>query len=399
MKVHAGLRYAFKRPVLVRFASQTRYVRDRERAQVISAKADIENRLLTIQCSKGLPSYRLPFAYIWEQRNSGNRRRPADDRRAIATPPTHVEVAPNKRLVRVQWSTNETTELDVDWLNEHFVSKPNDFSCPFSGDAKRPELWGSEYRSNVTTFDFERILEDDDYVRKFLSKLQSRGLVMIKGAKAQSGELNRLCRQLGPAKTTLYGDLIKILSVNNSSNVAFTTRRFELHADYSDLTYPPEWFFLHCIHQLSNPLEGSGWYCDGFAVANHMKKEYPESFHMLSNTTISYRDVAVASFIGRFDTKSCSPLLCLHENGKVKRLILSNHNRDARFIAKNKRRLFGWYEAYYRFMELATDPRFLVNVKLEPEYKQSEGELRYLEALHFDRDIVYSKLRAKMARK
>ena len=108
-------------------------------------------------------------------------------------------------------------------------------------------------------------------------------------------------------------------------------------------------------------------------------------------------------------------LYSLHENGKVKRLILSNHNRDARFIAKNKRRLFGWYEAYYRFMELATDPRFLVNVKLEPgdmlaihntrvlhgrpEYKQSEGELRYLEALHFDRDIVYSKLRAKMARK
>ena len=199
-----GLRCAFKRPILVRFASQT--AGDRERGQVISAKADIDNRLLTIQCSEGLPSYRLPFAYIWEQRNSGSRRRPADDRRAMGiTPPTHVEVASNKRRVRVKWSTNETTELDVDWLNEHFVSEPNDFNCPFSNDVKRLELWESEYRSNVATFDFEKILEDDDHVIKLLFKLQSRGLVLIKGAKAQSGELKKLCRQLGPAKSTPYG--------------------------------------------------------------------------------------------------------------------------------------------------------------------------------------------------
>ena len=97
----------------------------------------------------------------------------------------------------------------------------------------------------------------------------------------------------------------------------------------------------------------------------------------------------------------------------MKRLVIGNHSRDDRFKAKNKSRLFGWYEAYSRFMQLATDHRFLINVRLEPgdivvvhnarvlhgrpEYKQSEGELRCLEALHFDRDSVYSKLRAKMA--
>ncbi|XP_065830514.1 gamma-butyrobetaine dioxygenase-like isoform X2 [Oscarella lobularis] len=391
MKVQV-LRCAFKRLALVRFASQTRCVRDREQTQVISAKADIENRLLTIQCSEGLPSYRLPFAYIWEQRNSDSLSRRARDRGSVGiTPPTHVEVSPNKRLVKVQWPTNETTELDVDWLNKHFVSEPVDFNCPFSDDAKRPELWGSEYRSNVATFDFEKILEDDEHVIKFLSKLQSRGLVLIKGAEAKSDELKKLCRQLGPAKTTSYGELIKILSVNQSPTIGYTTGRFELHSDYSYLTNPPEWFFLHCIQQLSSPLEGGGWYCDGFAIASHMKKEYPELFHALSSIAMSFRDVGATSFIGGFDTKSWWPLLCLHKNGEMKRLIF----------------------AYYRFMELATDPRFLVNLKLEPgdilaihntrvlhgrrEYKQPEGELRYLEALHFNRDSVYSKLRAKMA--
>ena len=101
-------------------------------------------------------------------------------------------------------------------------------------------------------------------------------------------------------------------STNNPSNLAYTSGRLTLHVDLSTVNYSPEvsknkhspslydklnsvlpmqFQMFHCIRQVSGSHAGSGWYCDGFAAAHHLKREFPESFRILSEYDCYNRDV------------------------------------------------------------------------------------------------------------
>ena len=96
----------------------------RRSSSIVSVRSAPEKRELTIE-DETSASYRLPYAYVWEERQRQNAgvglasegllRRGSDD--IIVT---DVEVSRNGSQFTVHWSSGDRTTLSADWLTKNW---------------------------------------------------------------------------------------------------------------------------------------------------------------------------------------------------------------------------------------------------------------------------------------
>ncbi|RBP79048.1 DUF971 domain-containing protein [Marinomonas rhizomae] len=226
--------------------------------------------------------------------------------------------------------TSETSNAGVkviwDTPDQHESFYPHDFlmaNCydkfPTSGD-KLPR-WGSDFQ--MTSYDYAQVLEDDAVKLSWLNDVIKFGIGKLHNVPTNPSTILNVVSEFGFVRSTNYGDLFEVVSVEKAENLAFTPLPLSLHTDNPYRDPVPTLQLLHCL--VKAEVGGVTALADGFKAAEILQKEHPKAFELLSTYKAKFRfasDDAILEHSGcmietdkqnqimavRINNRSCAPI-------------------------------------------------------------------------------------------
>lgn len=319
----------------------------------------------------------------------------------IHTGVNEVEVISDNK-VSIVWPDQHTSVFDAEWLKKRCFS-------PAARQAMQEELflnkryyWDSKLR--IPTADYREVLHDDKAALAWLTALRRVGIVYLKGAPAEQGQVARLAERIGYLRLTFYGHTWQVQDKPMANNVAYTAGRLSLHTDYPALHFAPGVQFLHCITAAAEG--GQSEVVDGFHMAEQLQREDPEAFKTLSSLRVDFTDKGVDYC--DFMLQSKKRIIDVDSEGRVERINFNNATRDS-VLDLPLHQVQPFYRALRAFVDIMNRPENVVTYRMEPgdlvtfdnwrllhgrrSYISSKDMLRHLEGAYLDWDEVMSRLR------
>ncbi|KAM9545930.1 gamma-butyrobetaine dioxygenase-like [Salvelinus alpinus] len=319
----------------------------------------------------------------------------------IHTGVDRVQVTDNNK-VSIVWPDQHTSEFDPEWLRKRCFS-------PAARQALQEELflnkrmyWDSELR--IPTANFEEVLHDDKAALAWLLALRRVGIVYLKGAPVEQGQVARLSQRIGYLRLTFYGHTWQVQDKSQANNVAYTAGKLSLHTDYPALHYPPGVQFLHCLCQAGEGGESEA--VDGFHMADQLRREDPEAFRTLTSLRVDFTDTG--SDYCDFMVQSKNHIIDVDSDGRVVRINYNNATRDS-VLDLPLHQVQAFYSSLKAYIQLMTRPENMLTYKMEPgdlvtfdnwrllhgrkSYVSHPDRVRHLEGAYLDWDEVMSRLR------
>lgn len=312
-----------------------------------------------------------------------------------------VEVIDDNK-VSVVWPDRHTSVFDAEWLKRRCFS-------PAARQALQEELflneryyWDSQLR--IPTADYQEVLHDDKAALAWLLALRRVGIVYLRGAPAEQGQVARLAERIGYLRMTFYGPTWQVQDKPMANNVAYTPGRLSLHTDYPALHSPPGLQVLHCINQAAEG--GESEVVDGFHMARQLQREDPEAFGTLTTLHANFNDFG-ADYCD-FVLHSKQRIIEVDSEGRVVKINFNNATRDS-VLDLPLHQVQPFYRALRAFVDVMNRPENVVTYKMEPgdmvmfdnsrllhgrrSYVSRPERLRHLEGAYLDWDEVMSRLR------
>ncbi|XP_066509346.1 gamma-butyrobetaine dioxygenase-like [Hoplias malabaricus] len=312
------------------------------------------------------------------------------------------QVLTDNNKVSVTWPDQHRSEFEADWLKKRCFS-------PEARQARQEELflnerdfWDSSLQ--IPTLDFEEVLLNDKAALEWLITLRRVGIVYLKGAPVEQGQVARLSQRIGYLRLTFYGHTWQVQDKPMANNVAYTSGKLSLHTDYPALHRPPGVQFLHCLQQAEQG--GESVVVDGFHMAELLRRENPEAFNTLSSLRVDFTDTG--SDYCDFSVQSKNHIIDVDSEGRVARVNYNNATRDS-VLDLPLDQVQPFYCSLKSFVELMNQPENVVTYRMEPgdlvtfdnwrllhgrkSYLSRVGSPRHLEGAYLDWDEVMSRLR------
>ncbi|KAE8297580.1 Gamma-butyrobetaine dioxygenase [Larimichthys crocea] len=310
--------------------------------------------------------------------------------------------SPNDNKVSIVWPDQHTSVFDAEWLKKRCFSTA-------ARQAMREELflneryyWDSKLR--IPTADYQEVLHDDKAALAWLLALRRVGIVYLKGAPVEQGQVARLAQRIGYLRLTFYGHTWQVQDKYMANNVAYTSGRLSLHTDYPALHFAPGVQFLHCINQAVEG--GESEVVDGFHMAEQLRREDPEAFRILSSLHVDFTDTGMDYCDFMLQSKKC--IIDLDGEGRVVRINYNNATRDS-VLDLPLHQVQPFYRALKAYVDIMNRAENVVTYRMEPgdivtfdnwrllhgrrSYISRPDMLRHLEGAYLDWDEVMSRLR------
>ena len=241
---------------------------------------------------------------------------------------------------------------------------------------------------------------DRKQVVKWVEALLVEGVAILTDMPDSDEALTATVRLIGHVRPTFFGEYFDVKTHVNPTNLAYTAKALELHTDTPAEEMAPGVQFLHCR---ANSVEGGmSLFLDGVAVANDLRKEFPEAFKLLSETLIPYYCEHDS-----YDMRSRQRVIELDEHGEVCGVTISQHMADIFDLPQTF--LDQYYPAFCRFGRMLQSDKYLMRFRLNAAecivfdnhrivhgraaYSATSGE-RYLRGCYADRGEIRSAYRA-----
>ncbi|MGH0142551.1 UNVERIFIED_CONTAM: hypothetical protein FKN15_001916 [Acipenser sinensis] len=279
-------------------------------------------------------------------------------------------------------------------LQEHISTVILPFKSPNLEKTAR-HCWGSGLR--VPTASFEEVVREDEAAFAWLHTLRRVGIVLLKGAPVEQGQVTRLSKRIGYHRLTFYGHTWQVQDKADANNVAYTSEKLSLHTDYPALHNPPGVQFLHCIKQAAEG--GESEIVDGFHTANQLRKENPEAFRLLTSLRVDFTDTG-ADYCD-FQVQSKNAIIDVDCDGQVVRINYNNATRDSTLDLPLEQ-VQPFYSALRAYVDVMSRPENVVTYRMEPgdvvtfdnwrllhgrrSYTSVPGHARHLEGVYLDWD-------------
>ncbi|XP_028650051.1 gamma-butyrobetaine dioxygenase [Erpetoichthys calabaricus] len=313
--------------------------------------------------------------------------------RVLLTDPTKVSIV---------WPDFHTSVFEAEWLRKRCFSQPSRENVQENLFLNERYYWGSDLR--IPTVSFKEVLTNDKAAFFWLTTLRSTGIVLLKGADIQQGEVAKLSKRIGYLRLTFYGHTWQVQDKTDANNVAYTSEKLNLHTDYPALHHPPGVQFLHCLKQAVEG--GESEIVDGFHVANLLRKTNPEAFSILSSVKVDFTDTG--SDYCDFAVQSKNQIIDVDGEGHVVRINYNNATRDS-VLNLPVNQVQPFYDALKAFVNLLHSPDNVVSFRMESgdivtfdnwrllhgrrNYLSDPDSPRHLEGAYLDWDEVMSRLR------
>ncbi|CAH1797488.1 unnamed protein product, partial [Owenia fusiformis] len=188
------------------------------------------------------------------------------------------------------------------------------------------KLWGSEFKDQLPNIDFGKVLTDDKELYEWMRKLEIYGLVLLKNAPRETGQLKELSKRVAFLKKTHYGETFTVKSKRDPNNLAYTGLKLGLHVDLPFYSFAPGIQMLHCIEQYEGE-GGENDFSDGFYVAQLTKERAPEEYKTLETTPIDFWDVG--EDVIKFHKVIPIYMFGTDNDGELQRVTLNQQSRDS----------------------------------------------------------------------
>jgi gamma-butyrobetaine dioxygenase len=340
-----------RRPVASEPVSFSEPPQDNKIMTTVTLQAD--QRLVTLDAGNG-PAH---FPLIWLRDNAPEGFHPQTHERLFDL--TSVPLDLSAQDARIEGAT-----LVIDWDGD--TSSRFDLSAlmkvrPGSRRADpahiAPVTWrGDLGAAGIPRASADAVTTDDAALQSWLVDTQRYGLSIIEGLADSTGAGMDVARRIGFLRETNFGVTFEVISKPNPNNLAYTPVALPLHTDLTNQELPPGFQFLHC---LANEATGGGsLFCDGYAIAEDLRRDAPEVFALLSEISIPFR----------FHDDSCDirgrkHVITLNEDGEVTEFCFNAHLAD--ILDLEPEVMVAYYAAYRRIMEMTRDPKYLVTLKLK----------------------------------
>ncbi|CAD5125558.1 DgyrCDS13761 [Dimorphilus gyrociliatus] len=370
-------------------------------------RADIQDRFISVTWSSGSKSL-FPCVWLRDNCQSQDCFHPSTKSRLLTLDnidtdeiPTNVKINCNNEL-EIVWKNNHVSLYKAEWLDKR----------RFEEDARKKrltwlgtdmELWGSEMKNKVPVQQFQKILDDDNELYLWLRHLEKYGLVLIKDAPREVGQLNKLGQRVFFLRKTHYGETFQVKVKADPNNAAYTTGILNLHIDQCYYDYTPGVQMLHCIE---NEAEGGeSEFCDGFHVVNQLKERFAEYFNILKSVDLDFMDIGTENNRKFHKIHRC-PTICTNHKGEILKIMFNNAIRDSHIDCDAETAL-KIYESLKVFHKLLNDERNKISFKLKPgeivcfhNFRVLHGRKafksnrnRHLEGAYIDWDEIHDKMR------
>ena len=312
--------------------------------------------------------------------------------------PTKYSISSDGKL-EIEWSEGDhTSYYDPKWLRENCYTLKNKqkYVSPY-------KLWDSSLEKNLKSIqiDHDEIINSDDGLIKWLELLHYTGIAIVKNAPIEKNSALKVLNRISHTRETFFKTPFEVINIPKPNNSAYTAHALRNHMDLPWFENPPGYQFLHCL--INSAKGGDSSAVDAFAVADYLKNNEKDTFDILVNTPLKFRDKdytqeAVRSVYGT--------AISLTKDGDYNDIRYSIATLDA--LDCHPDIMDSVYKAHHRFGNLLHDPKFQINFRLEPgdifsfnnrrllhgrtEFDPNSGH-RHLQGYYMDRDEIIGRLK------
>ena len=312
--------------------------------------------------------------------------------------PKNYSVKEDGKL-EIEWSEGDhTSYYDPNWLREncYTIKNKQKYVSPY-------KLWDSSLQKNLKSIqiDHDEIINSDEGLVKWLELLHYTGIAIVKNAPIEKNSALKVLNRISHTRETFFNTPFEVINIPKPNNSAYTAHALRNHMDLPWFENPPGYQFLHCL--INSAKGGDSSAVDAFAVADYLRNNEKDTFDILVNTPLKFRDKdytqeAVRSVYGT--------AISLTKDGDYNDIRYSIATLDA--LDCHPDIMDSVYKAHHRFGNLLHDDKFQINFRLEPgdifsfnnrrllhgrtEFDPNSGH-RHLQGYYMDRDEIIARLK------
>ena len=301
--------------------------------------------------------------------------------------------------LEIEWSEGDhTSHYDPKWLREncYTLKHKQKYVSPY-------KLWDSSLENNLQSIqiDHDEIISSEDGLIKWLELLHYTGIAIVKKAPIEKNSALKVLNRISHTRETFFKTPFEVINVPKPNNSAYTAHALRNHMDLPWFENPPGYQFLHCL--INSAKGGDSSAVDAFAVADYLRNNEKDTFDILVNTPLKFRDKdytqeAVRSFYGT--------AISLTKDGDYNDIRYSIATLDA--LDCHPDIMDSVYKAHHRFGNLLHDAKFQISFRLEPgdifsfnnrrllhgrtKFDPNSGH-RHLQGYYMDRDEIIGRLK------
>jgi gamma-butyrobetaine dioxygenase len=253
----------------------------------------------------------------------------------------------------IDWQDGHLSRFDPGWLRAHAY----DDQSRAERLAAKPKayLWRSDLQLPV--FEYSALMDDNAALLQWLLAVRDIGLTQVRGVPTEPGSLKLIAQRISFIRESNFGVLFNVQSKADADSNAYTAFNLPLHTDLPTRELQPGLQFLHCL--VNEAEGGESIFVDGFAIADTLRQEDPESFQALCEIPVEFRNKDRHS-----DYRCLAPIIALNPLGQVSEIRMANFLRGAFDTSAEQMPLL--YRAYRRFIAMTREPRFRLMQRLNP---------------------------------
>lgn len=244
--------------------------------------------------------------------------------------------------VRISWtSDDEDSTLPVAFLAE--------FKSPTAVRTRppvEPVLWDSTTIFPTPSTPYDDIMNTDEGLRDWLTKVASHGFALATGVPATGEATEELIRRVAYVRQSIFGGFWEFTADLAKADTAYTNVELLSHTDGTYSNDAPVQL-LHCLY-----FEGEGGestMADSFNVAAKIKERNPEYYELLSTVQVPGQYIGDGSHL-----MSSRPVLRHDHNGELVQVSFNNGDRAPFLLPEDE--MVQFYDAIRMFDEIANDP-------------------------------------------
>ena len=264
---------------------------------------------------------------------------------------TAAEVLPDGRLTVTWHPEGLVSRYHPGWL---WAYRPE---SPAAGLPAR-RLWepGRAQHAPLVRVEGSAIRSGDEAaLGAWLTAIHVDGLGMVEHLPLDPDIVPEIPRRIGCLRNSNFGEVWEVESRPDADSNAFTSVALAAHNDLCTREYVPGLQFLFCLH--NSCAGGDSIFVDGYAVAEQLKAESPESFAVLATVAVPFGTRNRDS-----DHRFHAPVLELDAAGAIVTVRYTWWLRNP--MSGDTATIKAFYAAFKRFQRLANDPGNQLQLRL-----------------------------------
>jgi gamma-butyrobetaine dioxygenase len=357
---------------------------------------EIVDRSLSIRWSNGSDS---TFHFMWLRDNCPLLLHPSTQHRVVETSELPDDVHPSSAVV------DNNGSLVIVWAHDQHVSRytptwlhRHDYSAGARHTTPVVRTWtAASIRDALPRASYPAILANDGLRADFMESFLTHGVGVLHDVPCDEGTVLDVARTFGELRSTSWGLVFDVKSMENANSVAYTNLPLVTHTDEGYRDPAPTVQLQHFLR--SDAAGGASTLVDGFAIAEDMRTEHPEHFSLLVNTMLDFHFAdATAEHHAR------GSIISLHADGSVRAIRYSNHSALPFLLDPAVMEPF--YAAYREFGRRRESDRYQLRIHmnagdlymvdnhrvLHGRTGFTSGGARHLQSCYIERDELASRL-------